>query len=293
MFCWPEWQILNSRLVALCPVLCECSVSKSLKNTIIYILGLWLFPLSKLRKITEKKNKQIQQITRVRSLAQEILKLTCLLGIGSHSLAVIFYLSPQDVLLHSSRVPCFLPAFPQLLRVTAPVCTWRLLSIGSLVLAWAGGSIQTCGRCSASGIKTELSHHTTHYSSQSSSFLLTGYGTISLICCLLSGCRILWILQWYLHSSPISSKRLKKKCSFSHRLCSSWEVTSFMSYAHEIQKSMKETNYLIKFPETWHPNNAVRIVWGSFKFWRKHDKSTKLKKKSTRQFMFICKLDTF
>lgn len=36
-----------------------------------------------------------------RSLAQEILELTCLLGRGSHSLAVIFYLSPQDVLLHS------------------------------------------------------------------------------------------------------------------------------------------------------------------------------------------------
>lgn len=82
------WQILNSRLVSLYSVSCECSISKSLKNTIIYILG------------SLGKNKQIQQITGIRSLAKEFLELTCLLGRGSHSLAFIFYLSPQDVLLH-------------------------------------------------------------------------------------------------------------------------------------------------------------------------------------------------
>lgn len=99
VLCWCMWQILNSRLVPLSPVLCECSVSKGFKSAIIYI---WVFfPFVKIMQDHWEKNKQIQQITRVRSLAQEILKLTCLLGRGSHSLAVIFYLSPQDVLLHS------------------------------------------------------------------------------------------------------------------------------------------------------------------------------------------------
>lgn len=71
-----------------------------------------------------------------------------------------------------SSVPCFLPAFPQMPRVTPLVCTWRLLSLGSLVSAWAGGSTQKCGRCSASGIKIKLSHYATHSSSQSCSFPL-------------------------------------------------------------------------------------------------------------------------
>lgn len=75
---------------------------QNLKNIIIYALDLCLLSLCQnYAELLGKTNKQIQQITGGRSLAQEILELTCLLGIGSHSLAVIFYLSPQDVLLHS------------------------------------------------------------------------------------------------------------------------------------------------------------------------------------------------
>lgn len=117
----------------------------------------------------------------------------------------------------SSRVPYFLSAFPQLLRVTAPVCTWRLLSLGSLLSAWAGGSAQKCGRCSASGIKAELLYHMTHFSFQSCSFPLDRIWNNFPHRLLAQWVGILWILQWYLDFSQISYKRLKK-CSFNHRL---------------------------------------------------------------------------
>lgn len=86
----------------------------------------------------------------------------------------LFFIYPHRMYSYtlSSRVSCFLFAFPQLLRVTVPVRTWKLLSPGSLLSAWAGSSTQKCGRCSASGIKTKLSHHAAHSSSQSCSFPL-------------------------------------------------------------------------------------------------------------------------
>lgn len=93
------------------------------------------FTLSELWRITWKTNKQIQQITGVRSLAQEILELTCLLGRVSHSLAVTFYLSPQDVLLHCLFQGPLLPVHvPTAAEGTAPVCTWSLLNVGSSCL---------------------------------------------------------------------------------------------------------------------------------------------------------------
>lgn len=166
----------------------------------------------------------------------------------------------------SSRVPCFLFAFPQLLRVTAPVCTWRLLSLGSLLSAWAGGSEQKRGRCSASGIKTELSHHMTHSSFQSCSFPLDRIWNNFPHLLLAQWGGILWILQWYLDFSQISSKRLKKVFIQSQTV-TSWEIIVFVWCAGEIQKQMKETDYLMGFPETWLPKNTFRLAQGPFNSW--------------------------
>lgn len=70
---WPWWQILNSDWHPSAQYR-ECSVSKSLKKHnhpgCRFVSS---FTLSELCRITWKTNKQIQQITGVRSLAQEIL----------------------------------------------------------------------------------------------------------------------------------------------------------------------------------------------------------------------------
>lgn len=144
------------------------------------------FPLSKLCKISRKTNNQLQQITGVRSLAQEIPGLTCLLGRGSHSPAVIFYLSRQDVLLLSP------PGSP----ASCPhshSCRGRSSSAqgGSSVSARAGSSAQKRGRCAASGIKTVFPPRSTFFLPSPVHFLSMGCGAISLICCSLSGFGIL------------------------------------------------------------------------------------------------------
>ena len=140
VLCWLTWQILNFILIPLHPVSYECSVSKSLKkHNHIHFGFMSFFPSVKFRQITGGKNKPIQQISGVRSLAQDYLQLTCLLGRGSHSLAVIFYLSPQDVLLHSlfqgPLLPVCIPTAAEgdSFSLHLEACEFRVLAVS---LSW-------------------------------------------------------------------------------------------------------------------------------------------------------------